>query len=83
MIQTAVRALHFPPDAKDVFGPAADVGGYVVLRQFASEFRLELIDKQLSFVALLVENFCDVLISLGLEIAKCQVLQFPFELPDA
>lgn len=82
-VESAILALHLPPDAVDMFGPAADVRLDVVGCQFSCQDRLHLGDKTLALAAFFLERFRQRLVGLRVQVAECQVFQLPFELPDA
>ena len=82
LLEAEVLALHLPPDAVDVLGPAGDLGRDAGLREHAVELRDDRRDVALAVRAPFVQLAGDEHVAVRLEVAKGQVLQFPLELPD-
>ena len=75
-------ALHLPPDAEDVLGPATDLGLDSGLGELGPQQVHDPGDVGLTLVAAPVQELGDTVVLVRLEVAQGQVLQLPFDLPD-
>src|SRR5581483_731733 len=80
-----VRAsiAHLVINAEEVLGTPKDLGVDVVLCQHVLKGVDRLHDVPLALDATLLHTSRDLLVFLGLEVAERQVLELPFDLPDA
>lgn len=82
LLEGQVFLLHLAPYAEDVFGPPVDTRLDRGALQLVLQLRLELLDVALSLGAANLERGGNVLVLGGFEIAECQILQFPLDLPN-
>ena len=78
-----VLLLHLLPDAVDVLRPPGDFRAQRLRGQRIAERARDLRDVALAAAALVVEQARDALVGIRFEMAEREVLEFPFQLPDA
>src|SRR6185312_4637938 len=76
-------ALHLLPDRVDVFGASGQLGANAGRVERLLQLVQRLADETLAIDAPLVEQLRDATVGVRLQEAERQILQLPFQLPDA
>ncbi len=82
-LEPAILALHLAPDAVDVLRPAGHLRHDPGRRELTAQDALDLLDERFALFALLLQRVRDIRVDIGLRVAKCEIFEFPLELPDA
>src|SRR5450759_3896191 len=80
--EVLVLPCHLLPDRVDVLRPASDLGLDAHTLKLPGEDLAQVRDQSLAFVALAEDSLGDVVVGLGLEVSKGEILQLPLDLPD-
>ncbi len=83
LIEGELLRLHLAPDAEDMLRAALDPRLDSRGAEFAQQLRLELFDVLLALRAARLECRGDALVIEGLQVAEREVLELPFDLPNA
>ena len=83
LLERELLALHLAVDAVDMFRPAVNLGRDAGRAQLALQLAAQRLDVAFAVGAALVQGAGNPVVLLGLEVAECEVLQLPLQLPDA
>ena len=83
LLEGELLCLHLAPDAVDMLWPAVDGGLDAGSAQLPLQQFLQFVDVLFALGAARLESRRDVFVLRRLQIAKRQIFQFPFDLPNA
>ena len=75
-------ALHLPPDAVDVLGPAIYLHRQPGVAQHRGQFILDPGDKLVAFHSFTIEQSGDLAVGVTVDVTKRQIFQLPLEMAD-
>ncbi len=83
LVEGQALLVHLPPDAVDVLGPPQHLGLHARPGQLGGNLRDRGLDPALAIHARFIELAGDLAVAGGLQPAESEVLELPFQLPDA
>ena len=83
MLETALLSLHFAPDTVDVLRAPRHLGLDAGCGQLAFELVADIVDELFALCPFFLQQACNAFVGSGFQKAESEVLEFPFQLPDA